>query len=139
MLLKYDKIKTAVSAYKLDTQKPVEVEGCRGLWICGPPGTGKTHKAREISKGLYEEEPFIFSGEKWFDGYKGEKVIVIEDLDRYTVHKLGHNLKLWSDRYGVSAEVKGATIPLMHEMLVVTSNYTIEEAFAADTEKATSM
>lgn len=49
MVLKYDKLKTAIAAYKLDTQKPSETQGCRGLWIQGPPGTGKTHKAREIS------------------------------------------------------------------------------------------
>jgi len=51
-------------------------------------------------------------GSKWFDGYKGQKVIVVEDLDKYTAHQLGHSIKLWSDRYPVTAEVKGDTINL---------------------------
>lgn len=64
-------------------------------------------------------------------------MIVIEDLDRYTAHSLAHSIKLWADRYSTHAEVKGGTIPLMHHILVVTSNYTIEQAFGADTEKHT--
>lgn len=69
MVLKYDKLKSAIAAYKLDTQQPYEAKGCRGLWIQGPPGTGKTHKARTISQAEYGEEPFILTGAKWFDGY----------------------------------------------------------------------
>lgn len=69
------------------------------------------------------------TGGKWLDGYKGEKMIIIEDLDKYTAHMLAHNIKLWVDKYPVSAEIKGGTIPLMHELLIVTSNYTIEDAF----------
>lgn len=88
---------------------------------------------------MYKEEPFILTGTKWFDGYKGQRVIVIEDLDKYTAHQIGHHIKLWADRYPVTAEVKGATIPLKHYILFVTSNFTIEEAFQADQEKATSM
>lgn len=129
MVLKYDKLKTAVAAYQLDTRKPYEAKGCRGLWIQGPPGTGKTHKARTISQAEFGEEPFILTGGKWFDGYTNQKVIVVEDLDKYTAHQLGHHIKLWADKYPVTAEVKGATIPLQHRILIVTSNYTIQEAF----------
>lgn len=88
---------------------------------------------------MYNEEPFILTGGKWFDGYKGQQVIVVEDLDKYTAYQLAHNIKLWADRYPCTAEVKGATIPLKHQLLIVTSNYTIEEAFEADGEKATTM
>lgn len=71
------------------------------------------------------------------DGYKGQKVIVIEDLDKYTAHALAHSIKLWADKYSTTAEVKCGTVPLMHHALVVTSNYTIQEVFRADKEKAT--
>ncbi len=85
---------------------------------------------------MYQEEPFILTGGKWFDGYKGQNVIVVEDLDKYTAYTLAHSIKLWADKYPCTAEVKGATIPLKHQLLIVTSNYTIEEAFEADNEKA---
>lgn len=49
MVLRFDKLKSAIATYELHTKKPSTTEGCRGLWICGPSGTGKTHKAREMS------------------------------------------------------------------------------------------
>lgn len=139
MLLQYDKVDNALKRFKLATDTPVETEGTRGLWIQGPPGTGKSRKARQISQNRFGEEPFTLEQSKWFDGYKDEQVIVIEDLDKYTAHSLGHQIKLWADRYPVKAEVKGGTIPLKHQILIVTSNFTIEEAFQADGEKATEM
>lgn len=61
---------------------------------------------------MFGEEPFVLTGTKWFDGYRGHSVVVIEDLDKFTAHALGHNIKLWADEYPVTAEVKGDTIPL---------------------------
>lgn len=137
--MSYDRIDNAIKRFKLDSTSAYEADGTRGLWIQGPPGTGKSRKAREISMDKYGEVPFTLEQSKWFDGYNNEQVIVIEDLDKYTAHELGHKIKLWADRYPVKAEVKGGTIPLNHRMLIVTSNFTIEEAFQADGEKATEM
>ncbi len=133
----YKKIKNSVDAFKLDTQKPFEADGSRGVWYHGAPGTGKSHAARAKSVLLFDEDPFIMTGGKWLDGYKGQKVIIIEDLDKQTCYQIAHSLKLWGDKYGVTAEVKGATIPLMHQLLFVTSNYTIQELYAPDSERHT--
>jgi len=41
-------------------------------------------------------------------------------------------LKLWADSYSLTGEIKGGTIPLNYERLIITSNYTIEDIFGAD-------
>ncbi len=40
--------------------------------------------------------------------------------------EFAHCLKVWADRQAVTAEVKGSTVELCHDNLIVTSNYSIE-------------
>lgn len=95
----------------------------RGVWIYGPPGTGKSHSARHD----YGDDVYIKAQNKWWDGYSGEKIVVLDDYDCKDV--LGHYLKIWADRYACTGEVKGATVQLQHEKFIVTSNYSISECF----------
>lgn len=80
----------------------------------------------------FNEEPFVLTNKAWFDGYAGEKVVVVEDLDKYTAHEVAHSIKLWADRYPTQVECKGGKIWLQHQVLIVTSNLTIDEAFGPD-------
>lgn len=43
---KFWQAKRSLDLFHLATKKPHEAEGTRGIWIVGPPGTGKTHRAR---------------------------------------------------------------------------------------------
>lgn len=137
----YKNIKVSLEAYRLDSEQGYEAKGMRGIWFYGPPGSGKSHAAREKSIKMFGEQPFVMTGSKWFDGYKGEKVIIVEDLDKYTCHsnQLGHYLKIWGDKYKCSGEIKGGTVPLLHRVLIVTSNYQIKDLFAPDEERMTNM
>ncbi|KAG9391963.1 Geminivirus Rep catalytic domain [Carpediemonas membranifera] len=109
----------AQAHYKLHAEPQTHAEGTRGVWIWGEPGVGKSHAARHE----YGESIFVKAQNKWWDGYKGETVIILDDLDTPV---LNHYLKIWADRWACSGEVKGSTVPLRHETFIVTSNYPIE-------------
>lgn len=110
---------------------PYNHDGVRGVWYYGPPGTGKSRKARDENPSYY-----LKAQNKWFDGYAGQDCIILDDLDTKV---LGHYLKIWSDRYACSGEIKGGTINLVHKKFIVTSNYSIEDLFLEDEAMATAI
>lgn len=87
----------------------------------GPTGTGKSRKAWEdAGVDAYPKDPRT----KWWCGYRGQKNIVIDefrgDID------ISHILR-WLDRYPVSVETKGSSIPLAAKTLWITSNLSPDE------------
>jgi len=118
---------THYHAYKrIQQDNPVIPPNLRkpcGEWIWGPPGVGKSYAARMENPSLYDKP-----ANKWFDGYRGEDTVLIDDFD--LVHAvLGHHLKRWGDRYAFPAEMKGTTVTLRPKKIVITSNYSIDEVF----------
>lgn len=103
--------------------------GERNFWYVGATGTGKSRSARRFAGSLgYYARPASLG--KWWDGYNGEEFIIIEDWDPSHAEYVG-SLKVWSDHYGFLAEIKGGTVPVPGTIvLIVTSQYTLEECFA---------
>jgi len=68
---------------------------------------------------------------KWWDSYTGQEVVLLEDFDK--AHRcLGHHMKIWSDKFAFQAEQKGSSIMIRPKLVVITSNYLIEEIFGDD-------
>lgn len=98
------------------------------FWIHGPPGIGKSYTVRQMFPELYPKDCT-----KWWDHYKGEKVVLFEEFDP-NCKDLSTLLKKWSDVYSLIGEVKGGSVDLLYEVFIVTSNYTINQIFSTSTD-----
>lgn len=98
-------------------------EDTPNLWVYGPPRTGKSRPFQELGDQVYRKMP-----NKWWDGYDGQHTVLIDDLE--PCHRvLGHHIKIWSDRYPFSAEIKLTTVSIRPPRIVITSNFHPSEIF----------
>lgn len=118
----------ARAAFKL-MKLPTDQEDVRGTWIYGPPNSGKSHTVR-----TKETDLFLKAQNKWWDGYEGQEAVLLDDFDKKG-ECLSHYLKIWSDKWACTGEVKGATIPLNFKRFYITSNYHPREIFGQDDEE----
>ena len=125
----YGTLKRIYNDERLDSKNLKDLEGpMEHEWYFGEGGTGKTMVARKENPGA-----FIKSCNKWWDGYKGEEVVIVEDFDiRHEC--LTHHMKIWCDRWIFPAEVKGASFKIRPRKIIVTSNYKMEDIWKNDAQ-----
>ncbi len=113
----------AFKRIRQDNPTPVgSLDDVCGLWFHGKTGVGKSHQARSRYPGLYDK-PI----NKWWDGYRGEDTILLDDVDRHHMSWLGPFLKRWSDKYSFPAEHKGTTVQIRPKRIIVTSQYVLDD------------
>lgn len=120
LYLRYKRTFEGMRVYDLPT-----LTAPTGYWIYGQPGTSKDSNVLKL-------QPFVKSHNKWWDGYDGQKYVLLSDVDRTTAKWIGHFLKIWADMHSFNAEVKGGVMTIRPERVYVTSNYTIEQLFGED-------
>jgi len=109
-----------------DYLKPEKAEDLRGWWICGPSGYGKSCLAEHLFPNAYPK-----GVNKWWDGYQGQKDVIMNDLDDKHAC-LGHHLKLWGDRFPVVLETKCGSVSATYTNFCVTSQYSIDDIWQDD-------
>ena len=93
--------------YKKFKPNPVSIPVLEHEWWYGKTGTGKSWKAERENPGAYIKDP----QERWWDGYDGEEVVIIDDFDKYQV-KQGGDMKRWMDHRPFRAPIKGGYLTI---------------------------
>jgi len=109
-----------------DYAKKPEPKDVKCFWIYGDTGTGKSHAVETAYPSCYKK---AMDDLKWFDGYQGEEAVYLEDIDKYQV-KWGGLLKRLADRWPMQASIKGAMAYIRPSIILVTSNYRIEDIWS---------
>ena len=94
------------------------------FWLWGSSGTDKSRLARAIHTDTYCKPP----DSRWFDGYDGQPVTIINDLRKMTF-TFSYLLDLL-DRYPFQVEVKGGYRQFTSRVIVVTCSKSHEELWA---------
>lgn len=122
----YIRYRSTLHAIGTAARCPPSFASVTGLWLYGPSGTGKSSFARSF------DSLYVKNLNKWWCGYQDEKIVLIEDIDPDSGKHLGQFLKVWTDHYAFRAESKGSSSMIRPALLIITSNYAIDQVFPAE-------
>lgn len=92
--------------------------------LIGPPGTGKSFWARQYchtqNLSLYCKQLNV-----WWDCYDQEKAVLFDDFGSGMIN-ITHMLR-WLDVYAVRGQVKGSTVPLNYNTVIITTNLCVQQ------------
>lgn len=110
------------NAYRLSLRDKERKWHTRCLVLYGPPKTGKSRLAQQIGDaqgGAFWLRKPKNGGTDWWDGYNGQKVVVIDEFYGWLPFDM---LCRMLDRYPYSVETKGSVIPFLAHLVIFTSN-----------------
>lgn len=116
------------SIFKMN-RKPEPYKKKLILWFKGATGEHKTRTAVEIA-GRYFDNDYWMSNDtlKWFDGYHGQRVAIIDDFRKSMLTDWSYLLRLL-DGYSLCVQIKGGFEIWKPEVIIITSPGSPEEAF----------
>jgi len=105
------------------------------VWLCGPTGVHKTRCAMEFGAvlargyGVNDGVWLSHGGLRWFDGYDGQPVAVLDDFRAKHVQQFSFFLRLL-DRYPMSVEFKGGFVNWQPRVIFITAPHDPATVFA---------
>lgn len=115
LVCNYQQIRVAQTILPMYEPKRTPAKPLDVRWYFGSPGTGKTYAA-------YTEYPDAYmamDNGKWWDGYDGEDVVIIDDF-RSANYPLTYLLKLLQP-YPMRVECKGSSRQLLATTFIITT------------------
>lgn len=108
-----------------EQQSDRQLQGVRVLVLWGATGAGKTYAAvNVIANGTdyyIAEAPSVKGSKLWFDGYEGQRILILDDFDGdYCTMAY---LKRLLDKYKLKIEVKGGFAWATWTTVIITSNH----------------
>lgn len=93
------------------------------LILVGPTGTGKSYEALRMYPEAYRA-PWPTGGRWWWPEYEGQKAVICDEF-RHQV-KIDAWMRLF-DRYAMWTEYKGDNLPMVSEIVVITTNLEVSD------------
>lgn len=126
-LLSLKRLKENLQLYKDLTEKQEIRTQLKVKWYYGETGTGKTSTAIKELTEAYGDY-WKWNGDfKWFDGYNGQKGVIIDDFRRQEV-RFNYLLQLF-DVYPMKVPIKGGFTNWIPEVIIVTCPVDSREAW----------
>lgn len=132
-----DRIRAAYAQRRTQHRRRLDV-----FLLYGPPGCGKTHKAIEWSRNasktffLLTEAARASGGSTvWFDGYHGQQVLIIDDLNSDWLPE--QLLLSLLEKHPASLQFKGGTTAAVWDTVYITSNYRFKDWFISKLDNGT--
>lgn len=116
------------SIFKMN-RKPEPYKKKLILWFKGATGEHKTRTAVEIAARYFDNDYWMSNDTlKWFDGYHGQRVAIIDDFRKTMLTDWSYLLRLL-DGYSLCVQIKGGFEIWKPEVIIITSPGSPEEAF----------
>lgn len=128
-LIPLHQVKATIQGYQMIDlmEEPKYTKQTKGLWLWGDAGVGKSTFVKELAEEYGKGKMYRKGASRWWDGYAGETVVVMDDPSQRSMSMILDRVKCWADQSPSIVETKGGMMWARHKWLVITTNWNPEE------------
>lgn len=129
VVVRYPRNLLLLRSLSLSKNCPPALDALDNVWLYGSTGSGKSRAVRDFARSR-NMSIYLKETNKWWDGYDGEPLVLVEEFGPEHVKPLGELLKIWADHYPFRCEFKGGSIVIRPRSVIITSNYSMDVLFS---------